>query len=76
MANLATMLGQISLPGLGQEGPDDLQRLLTIFYLMMGGGFLIAVTGHIFKSRTLVLSGILLIFIGTAVFMVAVGSYG
>ena len=76
MANLATVLGQISLPGLGQEGPDDLQRLLTIFYLMMGGGFLIAITGHIFKSRTLVMSGILLIFIGTAVFMVAVGSYG
>jgi hypothetical protein len=76
VATLATVLGQISLPGLGQEGPDDLQRLLTIFYLMMGGGFLIAITGHIFKSRTLVLAGILLIFIGTAVFMVAVGSYG
>ena len=76
MANLATVLGQISLPGLGQEGPDDLQRLLTIFYLMMGGGFLIAITGHIFKSRTLVMAGILLIFIGTGVFMVAVGSYG
>lgn len=76
MATLVTVLGQISLPGLDQEGPDDLQRLLTIFYLMMGGGFLIAITGHIFQSRTLVLSGILLIFIGTAVFMVAVGSYG
>ena len=76
MTNLVTVLGQISLPGLGQEGPDDLQRLLTIFYLMMGGGFFIAVAGHIFKSRTLVMAGILLIFIGTAVFMVAVGSYG
>ena len=76
MATLAIVLGQISLPGLGQEGPDDLQRLLTIFYLMMGGGFLIAITGHIFKSRTLVMAGILLIFIGTGVFMVAVGSYG
>ena len=76
MTTLATALGQISLPGLGQEGPDDLQQLLTIFYLMMGGGFFIAVTGHVFKSRTLVLAGIVLIFIGTAVFMVAVGSYG
>ena len=76
MANLVTLLGQISLPGLGQNGPDDLQRLLTIFYLMMGGGFFIAVAGHIFKSRTLVMAGIALIFIGTAVFMVAVGSYG
>jgi hypothetical protein len=76
VACLATILGQISLPGLGQEGPDDLQRLLTIFYLMMGGGFLIGITGHVFKSRTLVIAGVLLIFIGTGVFMVAVGSYG
>ena len=76
MATLATVLGQISLPGLGQDGPDDLQRLLTIFYLMMGGGFFIAIGGHIFQSRTLVLVGIILIFTGTAVFMVAVGSYG
>ena len=76
MATLATVLGQISLPGLGQDGPNDLQRLLTVFYLMMGGGFFIAVTGHVFKSRTLVIAGIVLIFSGTAVFMVAVGSYG
>ena len=76
MATLPTVLGQISLPGLGQEGPGDLQRLLTVFYLMMGGGFFIAVAGHVFKSRTLVIAGIVLIFTGTAVFMVAVGSYG
>lgn len=76
MAFLPTVLGQISLPGLGQKGPDDLQQLLTVFYLMMGGGFFIAVTGHVFKSRTLVTAGIALIFIGTAVFMVAVGTYG
>ena len=76
MATLATVLGQISLPGLGQDGPGDLQRLLMVFYLMMGGGFFIAVTGHVFKSRTLVIAGIVLIFGGTAVFMVAVGSYG
>lgn len=76
MATLATVLGQISLPGLGQGGPDDLQQLLTIFYFMMGGGFFIAITGHVVKSRTLVLVGVLLVFIGTAVFMVAVGSYG
>lgn len=76
MATLPTVLGQISLPGLGQDGPADLQQLLTVFYLMMGGGFFIAITGHVFKSRTLVIAGIVLIFTGTAVFMVAVGSYG
>ena len=76
MATLPTVLGQISLPGLSQDGPGDLQQLLTVFYLMMGGGFFIAVTGHVFKSRTLVIAGIVLIFTGTAVFMVAIGSYG
>lgn len=76
MVTLPTVLGQISLPGLGQDGPADLQQLLTVFYLMMGGGFFIAITGHVFKSRTLVIAGIVLIFTGTAVFMVAVGSYG
>ena len=76
VATLPTVLGQINLPGLGQEGPDDLQQLLTIFYLMLGGGFLIGIAGHMFKSRTLVIAGIVLIFGGTAVFMVAIGSYG
>lgn len=76
MATLPTVLGQINLPGLGEDGPGDLEQLLMAFYLMMGGGFFIAVTGHVFKSRTLVIAGIVLIFTGTAVFMVAVGSYG
>jgi len=75
VANLAIVLGQ-GLPGLSQDGPGDLQRLLTIFYLMMGGGFFIAIAGHVFKSRILVIAGVALIFTGTAVFMVAVGSYG
>lgn len=76
MTALASVLGQIDLPGLGQEGPGDLQELLTVFYLLLGGGFLIGITGHVFKSRSLVIVGIALIFIGTAVFMVAIGSYG
>lgn len=76
VATLPNVLGQISLPGLGEAGPSDLQQLLTVFYLMLGGGFFIAVAGHVFKSRMLVIAGIVLIFAGTAVFMVAVGSYG
>jgi hypothetical protein len=73
VATLETVLGQINLPG---EGPNDLEQMLTAFYLMMGAGFLIAITGHVFQSRTLVIAGIVLIFTGTAVFMVAIGSYG
>ena len=62
-----------SFPG---GGPDDLERLLNAYYLLFGGGFLIAVLGHLFQSRTLVLAGIILVFLGTAAFFVAVGTRG
>ena len=76
MKTLATVLGQISLPGLDQGSPNDLQRLLTLFYLLLGVGFFLGVIGHIVQSRTLVMVGIGLIFLGTGVFMVAIGAYG
>jgi hypothetical protein len=57
-------------------GPDTLEQLLNAYYLLFAGGFLIAVIGHLFQSRTLVLSGIILVFMGTAAFFVAVGAHG
>ena len=57
------------------SGPEGLERYLSAFYLMFGLGFLIAAMGHLFKSRTMVISGIGLIFIGTGLFVVAIGSY-
>lgn len=57
-------------------GPGDLERLLSAFYLLFGGGFLIAVIGHLAGSRTLVMAGIALVFLGTAAFFVAVGTHG
>ncbi len=57
-------------------GPDTLERLLDAYYLLFAGGFLIAVLGHLFQSRTLVLSGIILVFLGTGAFFVAVGTHG
>jgi len=62
-----------SFPG---GGPDTLEQLLDAYYLLFAGGFLIAVLGHLFQSRTLVLSGIILVFMGTATFFVAVGVHG
>jgi hypothetical protein len=73
---LATALAQVDLPGLGQKGPEALQRLLRVFGVLLGLGFLIAIGGHIFKSRVLVIVGVGLVLIATVVFMVAVGSYG
>ena len=57
-------------------GPDTLEQLLGAYYLLFAGGFLIAVLGHLFQSRTLVLAGITLVFLGTAVFFLAVGIHG
>jgi hypothetical protein len=62
-----------SFPG---GGPDALERLLNAYYLLFGCGFLIAVVGHIFESRTLVIAGIILVFLGTGAFYVAVGTRG
>ena len=76
MSALATALAQVDLPSLGQEGPDDLQRLIRIFGVLLGAGFLVAIVGHMTKSRTLVIIGVGLVFMATFVFMVAVGSYG
>ncbi len=57
-------------------GPDTLEALLDAYYLLFAGGFAIAVLGHLFQSRTLVMSGIILVFLGTGAFFVAVGTHG
>jgi hypothetical protein len=72
----ALLFSQISLPGLGQEGPDDLRSLLTVSFILLTVGFAIGVLGHIAQIRTLVTIGIVIVFAGTAFFILAVGEYG
>jgi hypothetical protein len=76
VAALLSILGQLGIPDPGQDSSEELQRLLDVFYVLVGVGFLVAIAGHLFDSRTLVIVGIAMFFIGTAVFMVAVGAYG
>jgi hypothetical protein len=74
---LAALVAQIpDLPGLGDEGPDDLESLLTLCFLLMGVGFGIGLLGHIVRSRVLVAIGIAIVMVGTVVFALAVGRYG
>jgi hypothetical protein len=74
---LVALVAQIpDLPGLGDEGPDDLDSLLTLCFLLMGVGFGIGVLGHIVRSRVLVAIGIAIVMVGTVVFALAVGRYG
>jgi hypothetical protein len=73
---LAALLAQVDLPGLGQEGPDDLRSLLTMSFILLAVGFVIGVIGHVTQLRPLVIAGIVIIFVATAFFVVAVGEYG
>jgi hypothetical protein len=73
----AALLGQIpDLPGLGDEGPNDLESLLSLSFLMMGAGFGIALLGHLTRTRALVTIGVLVVLAGSGVFLVAIGRYG
>lgn len=62
--------------GLGQDGPEDLQRLLKMFYVLFSGGAIIAILGYAIPSKMLQIVGIALVFLSTAVFMAAISGYG
>jgi hypothetical protein len=73
---LAALLAQVDLPGLGQEGPDDLRSLLTVSFILLVVGFVIGVIGHVTQVRGIVIAGISIVFVATGFFIVAVGEYG
>jgi hypothetical protein len=73
---LAAVLAQVDLPGLGQEGPDDLRALLATSFGLLAVGFVVGVIGHVTQLRVLVAAGIILIFASTVFFVLAVGEYG
>jgi hypothetical protein len=73
---LAAVLAQVDLPGLGREGPDDLRALLATSFALLTIGFVVGVIGHITQIRTLVAAGIMLVFVATGFFVLAVGEYG
>ena len=64
------------LPGLGDEGPGDLESLLTTTFVLMGLGFGIALLGHLTRTRALIAIGVLVVIVGSGVFVVAISRYG
>ena len=64
------------LPGLGDEGPGDLDSLLTTTFVLMGLGFGIALVGHLTRTRALIAIGVLVVLVGSGVFVVAISRYG
>jgi hypothetical protein len=75
-AQLAAVLAQFpSVPDPG-SGSNGLQGLLNVFYVMLGLGFLIALVGHVIKARALIIVGLVMIFVGTGAFLLAVSGNG
>ena len=76
LARLASTIAQFPpLPNPG-EGSEGFRRMMAIFGILMGVGFLIGIAGHLFKSKVLVASGVLLVFAATGLFLVAVAQHG
>ncbi|MET0973004.1 MAG: hypothetical protein ABWY95_06245 [Thermoleophilaceae bacterium] len=74
---LTALVAQIpDLPGLGDEGPGNLESLLTLCFVLFGVGFAIGVLGHLIRSRALVAIGIAVVMGGSVIFVLAVGRYG
>jgi hypothetical protein len=76
LARIATVIAQLPpLPSPG-EGSHSFQRMMALFGILMGAGFILGIAGHITKSRTLVAVGVLLVFAATGLFLVAVAQHG
>jgi hypothetical protein len=58
-------------PGRGPEQSGGFEVSPSFFIALFGIGFLVAVLGHIARSRTLVAAGVLMIFLATVVIPVA-----
>jgi hypothetical protein len=76
LAGLATVVAQLPSLEAPGEGSEGFQRMMSLFAILMGLGFLIGIFGHIVKVKAMILGGILLVFAATALFLVAVAQHG
>jgi len=58
------------------SGPDDLHALLTASFVLVGTGLVLGTLGHLTQLKAVVATGIALVFVGAAFFVVAVGQFG
>ena len=58
------------------SGPDDLHSLLTASFVLVGTGLVLGTLGHLTQLKAVVATGIALVFVGAAFFVVAVGQFG
>jgi hypothetical protein len=58
-------------PGAGPEQSGDFEVEPSFFIALLAIGFVIGTLGHIFKSRTLVAAGVILVFAATVFIPIA-----
>jgi hypothetical protein len=58
-------LGQFLDPNRGPEPTGDFRVSPKFFLVLVVVGFLVGTAGHVVKSRTLVIGGVLMVFVGT-----------
>jgi hypothetical protein len=58
-------------PGSGPEQSGDFEISPSFFIVLLGLGFVIGTFGHIVKSRTLVATGVILVFAATVFIPIA-----
>lgn len=61
----SSLLGQFLDPSRGPEQSGDFRVSPTFFLVLVIAGFLIGTFGHVIKSKTLVIAGVVMIFSGT-----------
>jgi hypothetical protein len=57
-------------------GPDELRWLLTASFVLLGGGMVVGVLGHLTQLRAVVGAGVAMVFAGAVFFVIAVGQFG
>ena len=69
---LTLAMSDFLAPGGGPEQTGDFRISPSFFVVLLALGFVIGVAGHVFKSRTLVATGILLVMLATIFLPIAV----
>jgi hypothetical protein len=73
---VAVLLAQIDLPSLGAEGPDRLEQLIKLSFILLAAGMGIGTVGHIVKVRFIVAVATVMILAAGGLFLVAIAEYG
>jgi hypothetical protein len=72
-ASLLVAMSEFLDPGRGPDQGGDFRVSPSFFIGVFGLGFLLAAFGHLVKSRALIVTGVLLVFLATVLLPIAYG---